>query len=90
MSGQLGDDLGLAGAFGSFIDPLSAVEIGMLPSVSPERITQIGNGAGAGAKEMLTSTARWLAAEEMARRIAYLELTVYPSYSRFFAHALCF
>jgi len=84
------DGIILAGAFGTFIDPLSAIEIGMLPPVPSERITQVGNAAGAGAKEILVSTERRREAEEVARRIDYLELTVYPNYSRFFARALRF
>jgi uncharacterized 2Fe-2S/4Fe-4S cluster protein (DUF4445 family) len=80
----------LAGAFGTFIDPLSAIEIGMLPLVPAERIAQVGNAAGAGAKEILVSTKRRREAEEVARQIEYLELTVYPNYSHFFARALRF
>jgi uncharacterized 2Fe-2S/4Fe-4S cluster protein (DUF4445 family) len=66
------------------------MEIGMLPPVAPERIVQVGNAAGVGAKEMLVSSARRRQAEEIAARLRYLELTVYPRYSRFFAHALRF
>ena len=84
------DGVILAGAFGTFIDPLSAIQIGMLPPMDPDRIVQIGNAAGIGAKEVLISTGRRQTAEEIARRIQYLELTVYPRYSRFFAHALWF
>jgi uncharacterized 2Fe-2S/4Fe-4S cluster protein (DUF4445 family) len=84
------DGVILAGAFGTFVDPLSAMEIGMLPPVAPERIVQVGNAAGVGAKEMLVSSARRRQAEEIAARLRYLELTVYPRYSRFFAHALRF
>jgi uncharacterized 2Fe-2S/4Fe-4S cluster protein (DUF4445 family) len=84
------DSVILAGAFGSFIDPLSALQIGMLPAIDPQRITQVGNAAGVGAKEMLISTERRRNAQALADRIQYLELTVYPRYSRFFAHALRF
>jgi uncharacterized 2Fe-2S/4Fe-4S cluster protein (DUF4445 family) len=82
------DQIILAGAFGTYIDPLSALQIGMFPKIAPERITQVGNAAGVGAKQMLISTAKRKEAEELARQIDYIELTVYPSYSRFFAHAL--
>jgi uncharacterized 2Fe-2S/4Fe-4S cluster protein (DUF4445 family) len=84
------DGVILAGAFGTFIDPLSAIQIGMLPPVPPERIAQVGNAAGAGAREILVSTDRRREAEEVAGQIEYLELTVYPNYSRYFAHALRF
>jgi uncharacterized 2Fe-2S/4Fe-4S cluster protein (DUF4445 family) len=84
------DGVILAGAFGTFIDPLSAMAVGMLPAVPPERIAQIGNAAGVGAKEILVSAERRADAERIARQIEYLELTVYPRYSRFFARALRF
>ena len=84
------DGLILAGAFGTFIDPLSAIEIGMLPAVEPGIISQVGNAAGAGAVELLVSTERRLEALDIGRKIEYLELTVYPDYSRFFARALRF
>jgi len=84
------DSVVLAGAFGTYIDPLSALQIGMFPPFDPECIVQVGNAAGVGAKEMLVSTAQRRAAEELAAQISYLELTVYPRYSRFFAYALRF
>ena len=84
------DGVILAGAFGTTIDPLSAVQIGMLPPIDLDRIVQVGNAAGIGAKEVLISTALRLRAEQIATEIKYLELTVYPRYSWFFAHALRF
>jgi uncharacterized 2Fe-2S/4Fe-4S cluster protein (DUF4445 family) len=84
------DAIILAGAFGSFIDPVSAIRIGMLPRVDPMRIEQVGNAAGVGAKEVLISRAQREAAEALARSIEYLELTVYPRYSRFFAYGMRF
>ena len=84
------DSVILAGAFGTYIDPLSAIEIGMFPSIPVDRIHQVGNAAGVGAKQMLVSTLLRKKALDLAPRIEYLELTVYPRYSRFFAHALRF
>jgi uncharacterized 2Fe-2S/4Fe-4S cluster protein (DUF4445 family) len=84
------DEVILAGAFGTTIDPLSAVQTGMLPPIDPDRIVQVGNAAGIGAKEMLISSEQRSRAERIATGIKYLELTVYPRYSRFFAHALRF
>jgi len=39
----------LAGAFGSFIDLDSAMSVGLLPEVDPERIVYVGNGSLMGA-----------------------------------------
>jgi hypothetical protein len=39
----------IAGGFGSFMDKHSALHIGLLPQVPPEKISHVGNAAGAGA-----------------------------------------
>jgi uncharacterized 2Fe-2S/4Fe-4S cluster protein (DUF4445 family) len=40
----------IAGAFGTYIDVASAMTIGLLPQVPLERVTQVGNAAGMGAR----------------------------------------
>ena len=40
----------LAGAFGNYMNPVSACRIGMIPPVLLDRIETIGNAAGEGAK----------------------------------------
>lgn len=79
------EEIILAGAFGTFIDPASALRIALLPPVSRERVTQVGNAAGAGARSMLRSLSVRREAEELAGRIEYLELSSYPSLSTLFA-----
>lgn len=49
------DSIYLAGAFGNYIRPESAVAIGLLPQVGTEKIIPIGNGAGLGAAMALLS-----------------------------------
>lgn len=82
------DGVLLAGAFGSYIDPLSALRVGMFPPIPLDRFAQVGNAAGIGAKEVLVSTARREEAKALANQVHYLELTVYPGYSGFFARSL--
>ncbi len=82
------DRIILAGAFGTYIDPVSAIQIGMLPGIALDCIDQVGNAAGAGARQMLVNTRLRQEAIDLSHRIQYLELTIYPGYSRFFAHAL--
>ena len=60
----------LAGAFGNFINPENAVAIGLLPP-APEKVVRIGNGALAGAREMLLSRQMRDAAEEVVKRIEH-------------------
>ncbi|MBN2027421.1 MAG: DUF4445 domain-containing protein [Actinobacteria bacterium] len=75
----------LAGAFGTYIDPAAALSISLLPPVTLDRIKQVGNAAGAGARSMLLSTAMRSESEEAAGRIEYLELSSYPTLSTLFA-----
>jgi len=75
----------LAGAFGTYIDPAAALSISLLPPVTLDRIKQVGNAAGAGARSMLLSTTVRSESEEAAGRIEYLELSSYPALSTLFA-----
>ena len=84
------DEFIIAGAFGSYIDVGNACLIGMFPELSRGRFTQVGNAAGIGAKQMLLSKARRDGAEEIARRIDYIELTVYPDFTPMYVQNLYF
>ncbi len=64
----------IAGGFGSYMDKLSALKIGLLPEVEPDRIRHVGNAAGAGAALALTEKGR----DEMevfTKEVSYLELS---------------
>jgi len=78
----------IAGAFGTYIDVRSAVAIGMFPPLPLERFRQVGNAAGIGAKLALLSSAQRAAAEALAARVEYLELTNYADFQHSFAKAL--
>jgi uncharacterized 2Fe-2S/4Fe-4S cluster protein (DUF4445 family) len=75
----------LAGAFGTYIDPVDALYISLLPPVSPDLVNQVGNAAGAGARSMLLSDATRRQAGELAGRLEYLELSTYPNLNKLFA-----
>jgi len=78
------DEVSLAGAFGTYLDPHNAIRIGLLPQIPLNRIHAIGNAAGAGARMMLASVDSRRKAISLARQVDYLELTVYPEFSKFF------
>lgn len=82
------DEVLVAGAFGTFLNLESAVVIGLLPRLSRERFHQVGNAAGAGAKQALLSRRERRRATEIAHQARYIELTVYPGFNRRFARAL--
>jgi uncharacterized 2Fe-2S/4Fe-4S cluster protein (DUF4445 family) len=77
----------LAGAFGTYLDLASAVAIGMLPPLPLDRFRQVGNAAGAGARMSFVSMARRREAEDLARRIEYIELATVPRFMQIFARA---
>ena len=82
------DEVVLAGAFGTYLNLSSAVVIGLLPKLPLDRFSQIGNAAGEGARQILLSRAARERARDIARRISYIELTVYPNFRRHYAQAL--
>jgi uncharacterized 2Fe-2S/4Fe-4S cluster protein (DUF4445 family) len=82
------EDIDIAGAFGSYLDPRNAVRIGLLPRVPLNRIRAIGNGAGAGARVMLASTDARRRAASLAKQVEYLEVTVYPGFRKFLASGM--
>jgi len=82
------DEVVLAGAFGCYLNIESAVAIGMLPRLPLSRFRQVGNAAGDGARQMLASHTTRARAAEIARRIDYIELTIYPGFRRHYAQAL--
>ncbi len=84
------DGIIIAGAFGSYIDPKNVVNIGMFPKVSLEKISQVGNAAGVGARMMLLSMIERERSEKIARDTNYLELTVFPSFTDHFVASMQF
>lgn len=52
------DSIYLAGAFGNYMNIENAMTIGLLPRAAPEQFIRFGNGALAGARDMLLSRKR--------------------------------
>ena len=82
------DEVVIAGAFGTYLDPDHAVRIGLLPPVPLERVRAVGNAAGTGARMMLASSACRAEAEALAERLEYLEVTVVPGFNRYFSQGV--
>jgi uncharacterized 2Fe-2S/4Fe-4S cluster protein (DUF4445 family) len=80
----------LAGAFGNYIDPLAAYQIGMLPECDPKSIFTVGNAAGEGAVIALLDKFERKRAEELAKKVEYVELTLEPAFEHEFAMAMMF
>jgi uncharacterized 2Fe-2S/4Fe-4S cluster protein (DUF4445 family) len=82
------DAIFIAGAFGTYLDVQSGIDIGMFPRVEKERFLQVGNAAGGGARMALLSTAIREQAVTLARQVNYVELTTEKSFPALFAKAL--
>lgn len=82
------DQIMLAGAFGTYLDVRSAIAIGMLPDIPVERVQQVGNAAGMGAKLALISRSKREQAKTIASQVRYIELAADPHFSRTFARAM--
>ncbi len=80
----------VAGAFGTYIDIDSAVSVGMFPKIPKQRFQQVGNAAGAGARDLLLSVEMREVASQIMNRIEYIELTTHPDFHQFFMERLYF
>ena len=84
------DQVLIAGAFGTYIDVASAIAIGLLPVIPLESVSQVGNAAGTGARLALISRAQRSHAQDLARRVRYIELAGTPNFMRNFAEGMHF
>ena len=69
------DEVLLAGSFGSYLNPRSAQVIGLVPPVTVDRITAVGNTASEGAKMALLSFRERQVAWEIPAIVEYIELS---------------
>ncbi len=65
----------LAGSFGSYLTPMSAIRIGLVPRMAPTRIISAGNVAGEGAKMVALSVRERAAAQAILEEVEYVELS---------------
>ncbi len=82
------DRILLAGAFGSYIDPTRALILGMFPDCDLDHIEAVGNAAGDGARIMLLNRDKRIEAEEIAKRVEYVELTIEKDFQKEFIEAM--
>ena len=78
----------LAGGFGSYVDLESAITIGLLPEIEPDKVTYLGNGSLLGCKtNCLTNSLRRNVAE-VVNMMTNFELASTPSYMDHYMGAL--
>jgi uncharacterized 2Fe-2S/4Fe-4S cluster protein (DUF4445 family) len=77
----------VAGTFGAFIDPESAIGIGMLPDLSRDRFVSIGNSSLEGAALALTTNNCIEEIDIIRGRVTYMELNVNQDFMARFSAA---
>ena len=83
-------ELMVAGGFGNFVNLESAVRIALLPALSLDKFTYVGNAAHIGAELALLSESERLQAEEIAANIVHVALATRMEYQDLFVHACKF
>jgi uncharacterized 2Fe-2S/4Fe-4S cluster protein (DUF4445 family) len=77
----------VAGTFGAFIDPRSAITIGMLPDLPSNCYKPLGNSSLGGATLALTAAESLAQIDRIRDRITYLELNVNQEFMNRFSAA---
>jgi uncharacterized 2Fe-2S/4Fe-4S cluster protein (DUF4445 family) len=80
----------LAGSFGAFLTPLSAIRIGLVPRMPTTRIVAAGNVAGEGAKIAALSLRERAEAESIVSEVEYVELSGRQDFNDLFIDQLAF
>ena len=80
----------LAGAFGNYINKANAKFIGMIPDIPDDKIFQIGNAAGTGAQHCLINKDLRQKAQELLKKIKYIEIAVEKDFQQEYAKAMYF
>ncbi len=80
----------LAGSFGAYLTPLSAVRIGLVPDLALPRIVSAGNVAGEGAKIAALSLRERAEAHSILREVEYVELSGRADFNDLFIDQLAF
>jgi len=80
----------LAGSFGSYLSPASAVRLGLVPALPVLRVVSAGNVAGEGAKMTLLSVRERAGAMALLEEVNYVELSDRPDFNDRFVELLQF
>ncbi|HEX9819822.1 MAG TPA: ASKHA domain-containing protein [Methylomirabilota bacterium] len=93
VAGVAADRIGelmLAGGFGNYLSIASAVRIGLIPDLGPDRTRYVGNAAALGAQLCVLSEPERARAEALARRIEHVSLAAHPDFEQIFVDCMNF
>ncbi|MBA3820860.1 MAG: DUF4445 domain-containing protein, partial [Deltaproteobacteria bacterium] len=80
----------LAGSFGAYLSPASAIRIGLVPRMALPRIVSAGNVAGEGAKIAALSQRERAEAYAIVHEVRYVELSGRTDFNDRFIDQLAF
>jgi uncharacterized 2Fe-2S/4Fe-4S cluster protein (DUF4445 family) len=80
----------LAGAFGTHIDPVHAMTLGLIPDCDLMKVASAGNAAGTGARIALLNLAARAEIEGVVRGIEKIETAIEPNFQTHFVAAMAF
>jgi uncharacterized 2Fe-2S/4Fe-4S cluster protein (DUF4445 family) len=80
----------LAGSFGSYLSPVSAIRLGLVPRLPAARVVSAGNVAGEGAKMALLSVRERAGALALQEEVRYVELSDRADFNDAFVDQLQF
>ncbi|MCP3909811.1 MAG: DUF4445 domain-containing protein [Actinomycetia bacterium] len=83
-------DIRLAGAFGTHINPVHALVLGLVPDCPVEGVRSVGNAAGVGAVQALLSAAARQEMEEAVNGVVKIETATEPRFQELFVAAMAF
>jgi uncharacterized 2Fe-2S/4Fe-4S cluster protein (DUF4445 family) len=78
----------LAGAFGSYIDPLHAMVLGMIPDCDPAQVHAVGNAAGDGARIALLNVEQRREAVRLAGWVEHVQTATAADFQEEFVAAM--
>ena len=82
------EQLFICGGFGNYVDTAKAILIGLLPDVGFGKFKFLGNGSVAGARLLLLSKEKWKEADEIVKKLTYIELSADSSFYNEFTSAM--
>jgi uncharacterized 2Fe-2S/4Fe-4S cluster protein (DUF4445 family) len=82
------DRIGLAGAFGTFIDPMYAMVLGLIPDCPLDKVKAVGNAAGTGARMALLNRDYRREIEETVSKIEKIETALESKFQEHFVFAM--
>ena len=84
------DEVLLAGAFGTHLDPAYVAEIGIVPHDGADTIKAVGNAAGMGAAMCLVDQSQRQRIREAVKEIVKIETALEPRFQTYFVEAMAF